>query len=104
VKLTLLYEGSIEDYFRTVFKKQQDPNLPELTGMPVSPKGGLPSQPRRTGTQDTPLTPRHRKYFGAKTNQPTTDKVGFPDQAWSNIRSLSPSSIKVRPYNVNRAH
>ena len=92
------------DKYKTELTKELDPNRPELDGQPIEPTQGLPSQPARSGAQDTPLKLRHRKYFGARTNQPATDKVGFPDQAWSNVKSLSPASKKIRPYNVNSHH
>jgi len=92
------------DKYKALLTKELDPNSPELTGQPAEPTLGLPSQPARSGVQDTPLKTRHRKYFGAYTNQPATDKIGYPDQVWSNIKSLSPSSKKIRPYNVNSHH
>jgi len=104
MKLQSLYQNKLEDFFRTQLKKGQDPNTPELEGEPVRPKAGSPSQPRRSGVQDTPLKPRHRKYFNAYSNQPATDKLGYPDQGWSDIRAYNPSNPRLRPYNVNSQH
>jgi len=99
MKIALLHEGSIVDFFRTQFKKDQDPNRPELDGRPVvQGPAGRPSQPSRSGVQDTPLKPRHRKFFNAHTNQPATDKVGYPNQGWSDIGSFNPSNKRLRPY------
>jgi len=104
MKLYSLHKDSVEA-FKPQLLKHQDPNLPELDGQPVNPgKYGQPSQPSRSGVQDTPLKPRHRKYFNAYTNQPATDKVGYPDQAWSNIKSYTPSNQWLRPYNLNSHH
>jgi hypothetical protein len=103
--MSVLHEGSIEDFFRVILKKQQDPNRPELDGQPVEPgPAGQPSQPRRSGVQDTPLKQRHRKYFNAYSNQPATDKLGYPDQGWSDIRSYNPSNKRLRPYRLFSHH
>jgi hypothetical protein len=98
VKLYSLYKDALQA-FKPQLKKHEDPNLPELDGQPTDQREyGAPPMPSRSGVQDTPLKPRHRKYFNAKTNQPATDKVGYPDQAWSNIKSFTPSMPWLRPY------
>jgi hypothetical protein len=107
MRLNYLYDMRLAfDQNKTQLKKEQDPNRPELEGEPVSgdPTTGLPPMPDRSGVQDTPLKPRHKRFFNAYTNQPATDKVGYPDQAWSNVKELSPASKKVRPYNLNWQH
>ena len=46
-----------------------DENHPEPLGdrqdRPRRSKGGTPSQPRRTGNQNTPMSPRHQQFFAA---------------------------------------
>lgn len=75
MRLALLYEDLEDDLKRAiglnVFKKQQDPNHPstQLSAQAV--------QPQRSGSQDTPMNPRHRKFF----NAPLGPKgVGYGDQ------------------------
>ena len=58
---------------RAYFKKLEDPGRPELTG-----HSGHKMLPFRTGQQDTPLTPRLRRYFNAPTGA-TQGKIGWGD-------------------------
>lgn len=76
MKLTNLFETSLADKIRSAmglryFKKLQDPNRPEKLGT-----AGNEMLPSRSGNQDTPLTPRLRKYFNAPTGNPQ-GKSGF---------------------------
>ena len=61
-------KSSIGQYY---FKKIQDPNYPELSD--DGTKGPLPY---RSGNQDTPMKPRHRKYFNAPLGA-TQGKIGW---------------------------
>lgn len=65
VKLSSLHEDFMDAsglaYAR---KKQADPNYPErLPSMSRQP--GSQMMQMRSGSQDTPLKPRHRKYFNS---------------------------------------
>jgi len=93
MKLDYLYNMGLIAY-KGQFLKQQDPNRPELTGQPLS---------SRSGNQDTPLKPEHRKFFNAP-SPGTAGKIGYPDQSWSNIKSFTPSGAIVRPYNLYSHH
>jgi len=105
MKMSYLHMMNLaSDKYKRQLDKEADPINPELEGQPVSQVAGVPSMVDRSGVQDTPLKPRHRKYFNAYSNKPATDKLGYPDQAWSNIKKTSPSSKKIRPYNVNKHH
>jgi len=57
------------------FKKWQDPNRPENTGRGEGAHG-TKAMPDRSGNQDTPLTPRLRKYMNAPTGT-TQGKIGY---------------------------
>lgn len=57
------------------FKKWQDPNSPENTGRGEGAHGTR-NMPDRSGNQDTPLTPRLRKYMNAPTGA-TQGKIGY---------------------------
>jgi hypothetical protein len=104
MKLFSLYADAVNT-LKPQLLKGLDPNLPELEGQPIEPgEYGQPSQSARSGVQDTPLKPRHRKYFNANTNQPATDKIGYPDQGWSDIRKYTPSNRWIRPYLLNIQH
>jgi hypothetical protein len=96
MKLSLLYESPPQPgYYRTILKKQQDPGSPEILGLgAASTRDGAVQLPSRSGNQNTPLKKaRHRRFFNApSTNNSSTDKIGFPDQAWSN-----PGSTRPRP-------
>jgi hypothetical protein len=50
--------------------KIQDPNYPELSN------DGNGPLPYRSGNQDTPMKPRHRKYFNAPLGA-TQGKIGW---------------------------
>ena len=70
MKLCLLHEADadlvskiVQAMGRAMFKKRQDPNSPEQPGKD-------PMLPYRTGSQDTPLKPRHRRFF----NSPSSGK------------------------------
>ncbi|MDP1712589.1 MAG: hypothetical protein Q8K86_09040 [Candidatus Nanopelagicaceae bacterium] len=94
MKLSLLEQASPSDDFiqaaagsigsklgpmtQNLFKKQSDPNYPELND--DGTKGPLPY---RSGNQDTPMKPRHRKYFNAPLGA-TQGKIGWgePLGAW----------------------
>jgi len=52
--------------------KSNDPNYPEITNNPIM----WPDLHYRSGNQDTPLKPRHRKYFNAPLGA-TQGKIGF---------------------------
>ncbi len=69
-------KSSIGQYY---FHKIQDPNYPELSD--DGTKGQLPY---RSGNQDTPLKPRHRKYFNAPLGA-MQGKIGWgqPLGSWS---------------------
>lgn len=76
--LKLLIEAAPEDLIqglglKAAFKRMQDPNNPEKTG-----NSGNKSLPARSGNQDTPLTPRLRKFFNAPQGA-TQGKIGFGD-------------------------
>lgn len=63
--------GAMKTLAPRQWKKQQDPNYPEHIN-------SNPMQPLRTGNQDTPLTPRTRKFFNAPTGA-TQGKTSFGD-------------------------
>lgn len=70
MKLTQLHEGFVDDIKNAMglsnFKKLQDPNrFPTNKNMP-----------QRSGNQDTPLTPRQRKFFNSPIGG-TTGKTGY---------------------------
>lgn len=76
MKLKFLHED-LEDNVKkqlglAFFKKLEDPNrLSALDRLNQN-------QPERSGNQDTPLTPRLRRYFNAP-NGATQGKIGFQD-------------------------
>jgi hypothetical protein len=63
VRLTAIYEDLSDDIKNAIglayFKKQQDPNHP-------SKPGTLKALPYRSGSDDPPLKPRHRRFFRAE--------------------------------------
>jgi hypothetical protein len=59
---------------RAYFKKLQDPERPEKLGT-----SGHKMLPSRSGQQDTPLSPRHRRYFNAPIGG-VLSKSGYGDQ------------------------
>lgn len=63
--------GAMKSMAPRQWKKQQDPNYPEHIN-------SNPQQPLRSGNQDTPLTPRQRRFFNAPTGA-TQGKSGFGD-------------------------
>lgn len=77
MKLSCLHEN-LEDNIKQAmglayFKKMADPNRPEKMGDANS------MLPGRSGNQDTPLKPRHRRFFNAPTGGGPT-KAGYGDQ------------------------
>jgi hypothetical protein len=79
MRLNLIYEAEslidlIKDRMgRAYFKKLQDPNRPEKLG-----HSGNVILPFRTGNQDTPMSPRHRRFFNAPLGA-TQGKIGWGD-------------------------
>ena len=76
MKLKFLHED-LEDNIKkqlglAYFKKLEDPN--RLSAL----DGKNQNQPERSGNQDTPLTPRLRRFFNAPTGA-TQGKIGFQD-------------------------
>ncbi len=97
MRLRLLAEASPQDVdviragaMKTMaprqWKKQQDPNYPEHID-------SNPMQPLRTGNQDTPLTPRLRKFFNAPTGA-TQGKSGFGDVDDAESRRAMPAGAE----------
>ena len=85
MKLSYLFEDSLADKIKTAmglrfFKKMQDPERPEKLGT-----AGNKMLPARSGNQDTPLTPRLRRFFNAP-NGATQGKVGFGEPGVTNTR------------------
>lgn len=76
--LKLLVEAAPEDIIqglglKAAFKRMQDPNNPEKTG-----HSGNKDMPARSGNQDTPMNPKHRRFFNAPLGA-TQGKIGFGD-------------------------
>jgi hypothetical protein len=53
------------------FRKQMQPDLSDAATLQQK------ALPRRSGNQDTPLTPRHAKFFNQKQNAPAEAKAEF---------------------------
>ncbi len=62
MRLSVLHEyaplkfGSLQDLFGKLLAKQQDPGRPPTNAEPM---------PQRSGNQNTPMKPRHQKFFNA---------------------------------------
>jgi len=92
MKLSSLYENDLSKKLLQAlsgawFKKQQDPMNPEALR-------GKRWLPYRSGTQDTPLKSRHRKYFNSPASG-KSDKPGFADNkplgSWPPAHKPTPS-------------
>jgi hypothetical protein len=90
MKLKFLHED-LEDNVKkqlglAYFKKLEDPNrLSALDRLNQN-------QPERSGNQDTPLTPRLRKFFNAPTGA-TQGKIGFQDNDDAESRHARDNSL-----------
>jgi hypothetical protein len=90
MKLKFLHE-SLEDNIKkqlglAYFKKLEDPNrLSSLDRLNQN-------QPERSGNQDTPLTPRLRRFFNAPTGA-TVGKIGFQDNDDAESKHARDSSL-----------
>ena len=73
------------------FKKGQNPARPEKSG-----HSGSIQLPFRTGQQDTPLKPRHRRYFNAPIGA-TQGKTGWGDIDDAESRRARPARIDGPP-------
>lgn len=71
MKLSHLYEGFPEDLATsagvgrgvTAGEKENDPNRVEKTGDKNRGGRGVPGMPRRSGNQNTAMSPRHQQFF-----------------------------------------
>lgn len=82
-EVDIIRAGAMKSLAPRQWKKQQDPNYPEHID-------SNPMQPLRTGNQDTPLKPRHRKFFNAPTGT-TQGKIGFGDVDDAESRRPAPA-------------
>ena len=93
MRLTILFEASpfetalINATGKYHFKKLQDPGRPEKLGT-----SGHKMLPMRSGQQDTPLTPRLRRYFNAPTGA-QQGKIGYQDV--DDAESRRPRPVQV---------
>ena len=90
MKLTILYEGLVDNIKNSMglsfFKKLEDPNrVPDNEEMP-----------ERSGNQDTPLTPRQRRFFNAPLGA-TVGKSGYQDN--DDAESRRPRDIENKTQN-----
>jgi len=91
MKLILIFEANLGDLLRSkigkrYFLRQSDPFHPSKAN-----QSALKAYPQRSGNQDTPLTPRLRKYFNAPNDVSSKTSKG----------EVSNSSSK-RPKTINK--
>lgn len=90
MKLKFLHED-LEDNVKkqlglAFFKKMEDPNrLSALDRLNQN-------QPERSGNQDTPMKPRHRRFFNAPLGA-TQGKIGFQDNDDAESRHARDSAL-----------
>lgn len=101
MKLNLLHENCIEDLLANSIginnaKKLKDPGRPEKIG------DANKELPARSGNQDTPLKPRHRKYFNSPLGS-TQGKISFGEIERSDEKRAKPikNSSKIKPKFLN---
>ncbi len=93
LRIADLISNQANTYF---YKKAADPNRPELSG-----HSGNKMLPSRSGNQNTPMKPRHRKFFNAPTGslESKTSRRGEVDDYGSRRpRDIDPDNTYPKEY------